>query len=224
MSDTETASWIAALERARTELETALSVDAPWQAPRGAAGDADWAGYETALAGNPVYRCWAQLSEAIEHLRRQAQAQSQAEAPAGRRRVSLRDVLDHIRSDPALLEGAETGAAAAPADRGGPGGTIRSRAAGQRAARGNRSRPAGAGGGDSLVRDPRAGAAGACGRNRRRGIHAETADSAGGAVPGARAGARSRRGSRGRHRSAVAVIRIASVRAGAIVAMQYGAA
>jgi hypothetical protein len=115
VSDTETPSWIAALERARTELEIALSVDAPWQAPRGAAGDADWAGYETALAGNPVYRCWAQLNEAIEHLRRQAQAQarSQAEAPAGRRRVSLRDVLDHIRNDPVLLESAETGPAAA---------------------------------------------------------------------------------------------------------------
>jgi hypothetical protein len=119
VSDTETASWIAALERARTELEIALSVDAPWQAPRGAAGDADWAGYETALAGNPVYRCWAQLNEAIEHLRRQAQAQarSQAEAPAGRRRVSLRDVLEHIRNDPALLEGTEMRASAAETPR-----------------------------------------------------------------------------------------------------------
>ena len=114
MSDTETATWIAALERARTELETALSVDAPWQAPRGAAGDADWAGYETALAGNPVYRCWTQLSEAIEHLRRQAKAQSQAEAPAVRRRVSLRDVLEHIRNDPALLEGTRAAAAETP--------------------------------------------------------------------------------------------------------------
>jgi hypothetical protein len=112
VSDTETASWIAALERARTELETALSVDAPWQAPRGVAGDADWAGYETALAGNPVYRCWAQLNEAIEHLRRQARAPSQVEATAGRRRVSLRDVLEHIRNDPVLLEGAEAPAAA----------------------------------------------------------------------------------------------------------------
>ena len=117
MSDTETASWIAALERARIELETALSVDAPWQAPRGAAGDADWAGYETALAGNPVYRCWAQLNEAIEHLRRQAQVPSQAEASAGRRRVSLRDVLEHIRNDPLLLEGAEAPAAAAETPR-----------------------------------------------------------------------------------------------------------
>jgi hypothetical protein len=113
VSDTETASWIAALERARTELETALSVDAPWQAPRGAAGDADWAGYETALAGNPVYRCWAQLNEAIDHLRRQAQAPSQAETTGGRHRVSLRDILEHIRTDPALLGGAETPAAAA---------------------------------------------------------------------------------------------------------------
>ena len=101
MSDTETASWIAALERARTELETALSVDAPWQAPRGVAGDADWAGYETALAGNPVYRCWMQLSEAIEELRQQPRA----EPSAGRRRISLRDVLEVIRSDAATPHG-----------------------------------------------------------------------------------------------------------------------
>lgn len=117
MSDTETASWIAALERARAELECALPVDAPWQALREADG-VDRAGCEAALARNPVYRCWAQLNEAIGHLRQQAHA-----APPGRRRVSLREVIEHIRIGPALPQpaaprseaaGTQTGAASAP--------------------------------------------------------------------------------------------------------------
>jgi hypothetical protein len=99
VSDTETASWIAALERARAELESALSADASWHAPCGAGGDVDWAGYEAALARNPVFRCWAQLNGAIEDLRRHAQP-----APPGRRRVSLREVIEHIRAGPALPE------------------------------------------------------------------------------------------------------------------------
>jgi hypothetical protein len=107
VSDTKTASWIAALERARAELEGALSVDAHWRAPRRSTGDADRSGHEKTFGANPVYRCWVQLSEAIVELRRQAQA----DASPGRPRVSLRDVLKHIHSDPTLL--AEPQAAAA---------------------------------------------------------------------------------------------------------------
>jgi hypothetical protein len=103
VSDTKTASWIAALERARAELSRALSADPRWRTPRGAASNADWASYDKAFWANPVYRCWAQLNEAIQDLRRQAQA----DATAGRRRVSLRDVLEHIPSDAAPLQGSE---------------------------------------------------------------------------------------------------------------------
>ncbi len=111
MSDTKTASWIAALERARAELEGALSVDALWRSPRGAAGDTDWAGYDKALRTNPVYRCWAQLNEAIDELRK-----PQAEPAAVRRRISLRDVLEQIRSNSPLVPGSEPEAAASPAE------------------------------------------------------------------------------------------------------------
>jgi hypothetical protein len=108
VSDTKTASWIAALERARAELESVLCADARRRAPRGAAGDAGWASYEKALATNPVHRCWAQLSDAIEELRRRPQAE------AGRRRISLRDVLEHIRSDDASERPAAAPAGAGP--------------------------------------------------------------------------------------------------------------
>lgn len=111
MSDIKTASWIAALERARAELEGALSVDALWRAPRGAPGDTDWAGYDKARRTNPVYRCWAQLNEAIDELRK-----PQAEPAAVRRRISLRDVLEQIRSNSPLVPGSEPEAAASPAE------------------------------------------------------------------------------------------------------------
>jgi hypothetical protein len=108
VSHTKTASWIAALERARAELERALSADGP---SRGADGDTDRAGDERALGANPVYCCWEQLNEAIDELRRRTQA---AQVSA-QRRVSLRDVLEHVRSDAGLLQGAEPQAGVARA-------------------------------------------------------------------------------------------------------------
>jgi hypothetical protein len=93
LQDTKTASWIAALERARAELEGALKV----------ADDADARGQEP--AGNPVYRCWEQLNLAIEELRR---------SPPALRRVELRHVLAQIRS------GAAGDAAPPPAKADGP--------------------------------------------------------------------------------------------------------
>jgi hypothetical protein len=116
VSDIKTASWIAALERARAELEQALGADPRRRAPHGALGDADWAGYERALEGHPVLHCWAQLNRAIEDLR-QAQAEAQAEAAVARRRVSLRDVLEQLRRDPILLQDAERHGAASDAAR-----------------------------------------------------------------------------------------------------------
>jgi hypothetical protein len=104
---------MAALERARAELESVLCADAHWRASRESAGDAGWAGDEKAFAANPVHRCWAQLGEAIEELRRRPQA----EAGAGRPRISLRDVLEHIRNDAALLQQPERQAAAPEAER-----------------------------------------------------------------------------------------------------------
>jgi hypothetical protein len=101
--DTKTAGWIAALERARAELERALEADGVLPASRGADGDTNRAACKGALGADPVYRCWEQLSGAIDELRRLAQA-----APTtARRRVSLRDVLEHVRSDAGLLQGAK---------------------------------------------------------------------------------------------------------------------
>jgi hypothetical protein len=118
VSDTETASWIAALERARAELEGALAADPRWRALRGAGAETSRAAHAQALAGNPVYRCWQQLSGAIEELRRQAQAGANAGAQAGpapaRRRIALRDILAHIRSDPALEDARPQAAASEP--------------------------------------------------------------------------------------------------------------
>jgi hypothetical protein len=78
LRDTKTESWIAALERARAELEGVLKV----------ADDADAHGKERGR--NPVYRCWQQLNLAIEELRR---------SPPALRRIELRHVLAQIRSE-----------------------------------------------------------------------------------------------------------------------------
>jgi hypothetical protein len=102
----ETTSWIAALERARAELEAALATDPRWSG----AGSTDLDGRRWQPGYNLVYRCWAQLNEAIEALRK---AQAGPATPA-RRRVSLREVLQHIRAD---AEPPRTG----PADAGGRG-------------------------------------------------------------------------------------------------------
>jgi hypothetical protein len=80
LQDTKTESWIAALERARAELEGVLKV-----------GDgADAHGKES--AGNAVYRCWERLNLAIEELRR---------SPPALRRVELRHILAQTRSEAA---------------------------------------------------------------------------------------------------------------------------
>ena len=103
MSDTKTTSWIAALERARAELERSLSADEHWRGLREGGAQSsrpDYApGHERALAGNPVFRCWEHLNEAIEELRK-----AQAGPTTARRRVSLREVLERIRSDVELQE------------------------------------------------------------------------------------------------------------------------
>lgn len=123
VSDIKTASWIAALERARAELEQALAADPHWRAPHGPSGDVDWAGYEQAFVRHPVHRSWAQLNRAIEELR-QAQAEAQTESAAARHRVSLRDILEQIRSDPLLLRHAERHAAASDTARTEAGSTV----------------------------------------------------------------------------------------------------
>lgn len=122
MSDAKTASWIAALERARTELEGALSADDTWRRRGAGRSDANRAAYERELGGNPVYLCWLQVNEAIEKLRREIDvgAWTEAGATTARRRASLRDVLEHIRGDAALPRGCEPQAAAADGRRSEP--------------------------------------------------------------------------------------------------------
>ncbi|MBO0765863.1 MAG: hypothetical protein J2P50_14930, partial [Hyphomicrobiaceae bacterium] len=77
MKDPETASWIAALERARAELEGALRADMDAYVLVGN------------RARNPVYRCWEQLNRAIDELR-------QAPPVPARRRVQLREALARL--------------------------------------------------------------------------------------------------------------------------------
>ncbi|HEY1244699.1 MAG TPA: hypothetical protein VGF29_07690 [Hyphomicrobiaceae bacterium] len=97
MQDTKAESLIAALERARAELEGVLKVG----------DDTDAHGQERAC--NPVHRCWEQLNLAIEELRR---------SPPALGRVELRHVLAQIRSEAAgeaTSPPAEAGRAAPPA-------------------------------------------------------------------------------------------------------------
>jgi hypothetical protein len=101
VTETETERWIAALERARAELETALAADPHWLALR--AAEAARAEHAQALAGNLVYRCWAELDAAVAALRRETHRGASSPAQ-GRRRVSLRDVLEHIRTDHMLQD------------------------------------------------------------------------------------------------------------------------
>jgi hypothetical protein len=109
VSDTETTGWIAALERARAELESALGADRHWRALQGAG--ASRAAHEQALAENPVFRCWQQLNGAIDELRRRGQSGAQAGPASARRRIALRDILERIRSDPALQDAGPQAAA-----------------------------------------------------------------------------------------------------------------
>jgi hypothetical protein len=98
VSDTETERWIAALERARAELEAALAAEPHWLALREAV--AAHAEHERALAGNPVYRCWTELDSALAALQRGLHGETGG--AARRRRVSLRDVLEHLRGETAV--------------------------------------------------------------------------------------------------------------------------
>jgi hypothetical protein len=115
VSDTETTSWIAALERARTELESVLAADARWRALEEAGAEASRPAHEEALAENPVYRCWQQLNGAIEELRRKIQSGAHAGPAPLRRRIALRDILEAIRGDPALQDAGARAAASEPA-------------------------------------------------------------------------------------------------------------
>lgn len=99
MSDTKTTGWIAALERARAELERDLSAEERWRGHgEGGAPPGDRE-RERALADSPVYRCWEQLNAAIEELRN-----AQAGPAIARHRISLREVLERIRADAGLTE------------------------------------------------------------------------------------------------------------------------
>jgi hypothetical protein len=113
VSDTETTSWIAALDRARAELESALEADAHWRALR-RADETGRTVHERALAENPVYRCWQQLNGAIEEQRRRGQSGTQAGPAPARRRIALREILERIRSDPALQDARPQAAASEP--------------------------------------------------------------------------------------------------------------
>jgi hypothetical protein len=99
VSDTKTTGWIAALERARAELERDLSADERWRGQGEGGAPPGHRERDRALAESPVYRCWEQLNAAIEELR----AVQAGPAPA-RHRVSLREVLERIRADAGLAE------------------------------------------------------------------------------------------------------------------------
>jgi hypothetical protein len=118
----KTRGCIAALERARAEIETALAGDADWLALRRAAPGSSPLAQELAFAANPLYRSWMHLNEAIGDLQAAlpAERRSVAEpvpAPAQRpivraeaRSIELHHVLRHIRDS-----AAQTGDRAAPA-------------------------------------------------------------------------------------------------------------
>jgi len=67
MTEHKTADRIAALERARAQIEIALSSNEDWLAFRRAAAGSRLL-YERALAGNALYKSWDLLNEAIQDL------------------------------------------------------------------------------------------------------------------------------------------------------------
>jgi predicted flap endonuclease-1-like 5' DNA nuclease len=67
VTEREKTDAVIALEQARAQLEVALSRDENWLALRRDAGDASR--HERALADNPLYKSWKQVSQAIENLR-----------------------------------------------------------------------------------------------------------------------------------------------------------
>jgi hypothetical protein len=94
VSDTKTTGWIAALERARAELERDLSAEERWRGDGEGGAPPGHRERERAPADSPVYRCWEQLNAAIEELRK-----AQAGPATARHRISLREVLERIRAD-----------------------------------------------------------------------------------------------------------------------------
>jgi hypothetical protein len=104
MLDPITAQWIAALKRARAELEIVLSGDEDWLALGASSSGPSHSPAKGALAASPVYRCWEQLSGAIEDLLLNSVAHAGAQSHARRQRIELRHVLEHIQSEAALGE------------------------------------------------------------------------------------------------------------------------
>ena len=68
MTEQKAADRIAGLEQARAQIEIALNTNADWVAFRRAAGGPSRLVAERALAGNPLYRSWDLLNQAIEDL------------------------------------------------------------------------------------------------------------------------------------------------------------
>ena len=143
MATDKTRDSIAALVRARAEIETVLSGNADWLALRRAAAGSSRLAHELAFAADPLYRSWKHLNEAIGDLeakeaqardvqpgapaddptrirstpepdaQRPAQAQ-RAVAPAEARSVELHHILRHIRDSAAQAGDAASSARTAP--------------------------------------------------------------------------------------------------------------
>jgi hypothetical protein len=119
----DTTRRLAALERVRAQLETALSADPDWRALGPAAPSASRAAHERRLASNPVYWAWKLLNRVIDEMRAECTTGDAppargddrvGEQPTRRRTIKLRDVLESIRSG-AALDGGES--PPAPSDR-----------------------------------------------------------------------------------------------------------
>ena len=109
------------LEEARSQLETALQLDAHWRALAQASLPANRAAHERALADKPVYHAWKLLGRAIGHLRAAQDADSaapSARSPTARQpRGGLREVLERVRFEPPPDTGEpQAGATAAAED------------------------------------------------------------------------------------------------------------
>jgi hypothetical protein len=80
-----TRDWIAALERAREQMEAVLCDNADWQALRRSGAGSTRIAHELALAGNPLYRSWGLLNEAIQNLRSDKPGQQLRTTPGAER-------------------------------------------------------------------------------------------------------------------------------------------
>ena len=143
MSDDRTRRWLGALERARAQLEIALSADKDWRALGLATSRASRLAHERALSGNPVYQAWDLLGHALTEMHAGGPAGGGSEpaaprrtkdhpagsaqpAQAARRRIELRDVVEHIHRD-AALGGRKPAAVDRDRDRTAPAATARPR-------------------------------------------------------------------------------------------------